>query len=206
MAEDCEKMRASATISFLGHTFHLKLQHFNTPVAPTMGVSARIPHTSEYMLFMDYDNIKDERLVDELQYLQELYYLGDFHVLATNEFGRHSICIDRLRMRDAVEVIENSSCDYNFKRGIHINEFRTWILRVLEKGSRPKPQYFYPVESPYNGKRLQSEAMGLFLQHYYGARVRLANPDGAYELEVQGYKTGSKLNVKKLKKIAEALH
>lgn len=193
-------------MSFLGNTFHFKFQHFKTPVAPTIGVSARIPHTTEYVLFLDYDNIVDESLVDRLIYLQERYILGDFHVCATNEFGRHVICIDRLPLREALDVVYDSNCDYLFQRGIRINEYRTWILRALEKGNRPRPKFLYAVESPHNGKRLQGEALGLFLKHYYGAKVRLVNPDGAYELELQGYKTGSKLDVRKLKKIAEALH
>lgn len=190
-------------MSFLGHTFHLKLQHFKTPIAPTTGVSPRIPHSTEFVTFLDYDNITDERLVDELFYLQELFHLGDFHVFATNEFGRHVVCIDRLPLREELEVVYNSTCDYNFQRGIRINEYRTWVLRALEKGNRPKPKYLYPIESSYDGQRLQSEAHGLFLLRYYGAKIRLTNPDGNTELEVQGYKTGSKLDVKELK---EAQH
>jgi hypothetical protein len=149
---------------------------------------------------LDFDNVEDERLVDELLYLQELFHLGDFHVFATNEFGRHVVCIDRLPLREALEVVYDSTCDYNFKRGVRINEFRTWVLRALEKGNRGKPRYLYSLESTYNGRRLQSEAHGLFFLHYYGAKIRLTNPDGNTELEIQGYKTGSKLDVKKLKR------
>jgi len=191
-------MRASCALSFLGKTFHLKFQTFDTPIEPTAGISARIPHTTEYVILLDYDNVVDPRLRDELVYLQELHHLGDFHVFATNEFGRHVACIDRLPLRKALQVVHTSTCDFNFKQGVRINEYRTWILRALEKGNRPKPKYLYSIESNYNGRRLQSEAHGLFFLNYYGAQIRLAKPDGNTELEVQGYKTGSKINVKDL--------
>lgn len=176
-----------------------KYQLMRIPIEATAGMSARIKYTTEFVIFLDYDNIKDERLVEELTYLQELFGLGDFHVFATSEFGRHAVCIDRFPLREALDVVYNSTCDAMFKRGIHMNEFRTWILRALEKGDRPKPKYLYLVESPYNGKRLQSQAHGEFLQRHYAAGIRLVNPDGNHELETQGYKTGSKTSTKDLK-------
>ena len=148
---------------------------------------------------MDYDNVKDERLVEELVYLQELKWLGDFYVFATNEFGRHAVCVDRLRLKAALDVVYNSTCDAVFKRGIRINEYRTWVLRGIGKGDRSKPRYLYSVQSPYNGHRLQSQAHAKFLQRYFGANVRLVKPDGNNELETQGYKTGSKTSTKDLK-------
>ena len=96
------------------------------PKTPTRGISARVPHTSLFVPFLDYDNITDERLDDELTYLQELFHLGDLHVFKTNEFGRHVIGTDCLRPRDCLDVLEASSCDWAFKRGIRINEYRTW--------------------------------------------------------------------------------
>jgi hypothetical protein len=174
-------------------------QTMKIPKEVSAGLSARIPHTTEFVIFLDYDNITDERLVDELPYLQELFGLGDFHVFATNEFGRHVICVDRLALREALEVVYASTCDAIFKKGIRYNEYRTWILRAIKKGDRQKPKYLYSVQSPYNGKRLQSQAHAKFLQRYYGAPVRLVNPDGNDELETQGYKTASKTSTKDLK-------
>jgi len=171
----------------------------NIPKTPTAGISARIPHTTEFVIFLDYDNITDERLIDELRYLQELYEVGDFHILATSEFGRHAMCVDRLFLREDLKVVYTSTCDQVFKRGIRINEGRTWICRTYKKGDRPIPKYLYSVESPYNGLRLQSQAHALFLQNHYGAKIRLTNPDGNTVLEFQDYKTSSKVSLKDVK-------
>jgi hypothetical protein len=193
-------MRVNLTARILGKMFLLHFQSMDIPKSPTAGISARILHTTDFVIFLDYDNITDERLVDELLYIQELHKLGDFHIFSSNEFGRHAICIDRSPLRKVLDVVYTSTSDVVFKRGVRINEYRTWILRGLEKGNRGKPKYLYTINSPYNGQRLQSQAHGLFLQHYYGVKVRLTNPDGNTVLEMQGYKTGSKINVKRLEK------
>jgi hypothetical protein len=179
--------------------FLLKLQTMKIPIEPTAGISARIKNTTEFVTFLDYDNITDDRLKEELTYLQELHELGDFHIFKTNDFGRHAICIDRLPLKQEVEVVNDSNCDAIFKRGIRINENRTWILRALEKGNRPKPQFLYSIESAYNGNRLQSQAHALFINRYFDAKFRLVNSDGNDELEIQGYKTANKTALKDVK-------
>jgi len=194
-------LRINTTVRILGKMYLFHFQSMDIPKAPTAGISARIPHTTEFVTFLDYDNIKDESLADRLPYLQELFQLGDFHVFSTNEFGRHVTCVDRLPVREALAVVYSADCDPLFAKGIRINEYRTWILRGLEKGDRDKPKYLYSVESPYNGQRLQSQAHALYFQRYFGAKVRLVNPDGNNTLEIQGYKTGKNVGKKEAKEL-----
>lgn len=191
-------MRIKKELSIFNNYLLFQFQSMKIPKTPTKGMSARIPHTTNFVPFLDYDNVIDERLDDELVYLQELHQLGDFHIFKTNEFGRHVICIDELLLREALDVVSNSTCDYQFKRGIRINEYRTWILRGWEKGERERPKFLRTIESPYNGERLQSQAHAMFLQAFYGVKVRLVNPDGNDEIEIQNYNTSSKVTVKDL--------
>ena len=93
-------MRLSVTFRFLGWMLLFHLQGMPIPKAPTVGLSLRIPHTTDFVVGMDFDNIKDERLIDELQYLQELFELGDCHVFETSSYGRHVLCIDRLPLKE----------------------------------------------------------------------------------------------------------
>lgn len=190
-----------AKARIFGKQIALHIKTMDIPKERTAGISARICHTTQFVSFLDYDNIKDPRLIDELIYLQELHNLGDYHVFYTNRFARHAVCVDTMYLKEALDVIYTSTCDDVYKRGSRLNEYRTWILRALEKGDRDKPKYLYSVESPYNGQRLQSQAHAFFLQHYYGAKIRLTNPDGNYILEPQGYLTSNKIDMKEVLKI-----
>jgi hypothetical protein len=186
-------LRFKAELRWLDKMFLMTFQSMTIPKIPTKGMSAHVPHTNEYVIFLDYDNIKDEPLKDRLLYMQELYHLGDFHVLATNEFGRHCVCIDRLPLREAYRILRDSDCDPIFVNGIRLNEFRTWILRTEAKGKRSAPKYLYPMYSDYNGENLQSQAHALFLKQRFDINVRLVNPDGNKTIEMQDYKTSHKV-------------
>jgi len=193
-------MRIKSAFSVLNRYCLFEFQSMKVPKTPTKGMSARVPYTTNFVIFLDYDNIQDERLDEELIYLQELYSLGDFHILKTNEFGRHAVCIDEMLVREALDVVYTSTCDYQFKRGIRINEGRTWILRGWEKGERERPKFLRTIESPHNGGRLQSQAHAMFLQAFDGVKVRLVNPDGNDEIEIQTYNTSSKVTTTELLK------
>ena len=169
----------------------LKLQIMKKLDVRTKGVSSRIPGTTLHVLFLDYDNITDEKLTEELRYLQEQFELGSFYVLETRNKGRHAICVDALRPRDQKEIVDFSSCDLMFKRAPMINEYRCWVLRYAKKGNRDEPKYMYTVKSPHEGKNLQSRGHAKYLLKF-GVTIDLKNPYGPEEIEAQTYNTGKR--------------
>jgi len=191
-------MRLKTTFRLRNLMFLVHIQSITVPRTGTVGISARVPYTVKYILFLDYDNIEDEMLVEEAVVLQDDLTLGDFHVFTTSEYGRHVVCIDRLPFREACDIVKQSTCDHDYKGGYRINEYRTWILRCFEKGERDRPKYLYSVPSPFNGLRLQSRVHGMFLERFYGADVRLTNPDENTVIGVQSYKTSSKVKLEDL--------
>jgi len=157
----------------------------------TEGEGSRIPQTALHILPLDYDNIVDERLIEELRYLQEEFELGNFYIFETRNKGRHAVCIDALRFKDMKEVVDFSSCDLMFKKAPSINEYRCWLLRYAKKGKRDAPKYLYTVESSHEGKNLQSRGHAKFLLKF-GLTIDLKNPYGTEELEIQEYNTGKR--------------
>jgi len=155
------------------------------------GVSSRIPNSAFHVTFLDFDNIDDERLKEELEFLQSEFMLGNFYVLQTREFGRHAVNIDALRFKDIKEIIDFSSCDPMFKKAPSINEYRCWVLRYSKKGNRDEPKYLYTVESPNEGKNLQSLGHAKYLLKF-GITIDLKNPDGTEDIEAQDYNTGKR--------------
>lgn len=180
------------TLKIGDYTFLLKAQSKKKLDVRTRGVSSRIPTTSLHVTFLDYDDIVDERLKDELEFLQEEFEIGNFYVLETRTKGRHAICLDALRFKDVLEIVRFSNCDLMFKRGPIMNEFRTWVLRDSKKGDRDAPKYLYTVQSKYEGQNLQSIGHANFLSLKFGLNVELQKPYGPENVEVQFYKTGKR--------------
>ena len=154
------------------YTFLLKAQAIKKLDVRTEGVSSRIPNTSLHVTFLDYDNIVDERLIEELRFLQEEFEIGNFYVLETRNEGRHAVCVDALQFKDILEIVRFSSCDLMFKKAPRINEYRCWILRYAKKGNRDEPKYLYTVESPYEGQNLQSRCHAKYLLKF-GVKINL---------------------------------
>lgn len=169
----------------------LKFQVMKKLNVRTSGVSSRIPNTSLHVIFLDYDNIVDERLVEELRFLQEEFELGNFYVFETRNKGRHAVCIDALRFKDVLEIVRFTSCDLMFKKAPRINEYRCWVLRYAKKGNRDAPKFLYIVRSRFEGKNLQSLGHATYLLNF-GVKIKVKNPIGTQEIEKQDYNTGKR--------------
>jgi len=162
--------------------FLLKLQGFRLNIR-TRGDDARVPNTSLFVTFLDYDNIvgtnsedPERRLKEELRFLQIAREIGNFHVFGTSDSGRHAVCIDCLPFVEVHETVRLSTCDIMFTRGPRISEYRSWVLRTYPKGKRPAPKYLYTVESPYEGDNLQSLPHANYLFEKFGLSLALKNP------------------------------
>jgi hypothetical protein len=173
------------------YTFLFKIQGIKKLDVRTKGISSRIPTSSLHVIFLDFDNVVDERLQEELRFLQDEFEIGNFYVLETRNEGRHALCLDALRFKDVLEIVRFSSCDLMFKRAPRINEYRCWVLRYAKKGNRDEPRYLYTVESPYEGQNLQSRGHAKYLEKF-GLIIDLKNPFGPEEIEVQQYNTGKR--------------
>jgi len=143
---------------------------------------------------MDYDNVTDGRLKDELKFLQEEFELGNFYIFKTKYDGRHCVCIDTLTFKGVKEIIDFSSCDWLFKRAPRINEYRCWLLRYAKKGNRDAPKYHYTIKSTHEGKDLQSRGHAKYLLKF-GIKIDLKKPYGTEEIETQDYNTGKRTRV-----------
>jgi hypothetical protein len=171
------------------HTIFLKFQVWKKLKIRTEGLESRVKGTPFHVIFLDYDNIDDKTLIeDELQSLQEWFEIGNFYVFETRDKGRHCMCIDALRAKDAHEIVYASGCDAAFKKAVLINEHRCWVLRFDEKGNRPPPKYLYTVKSPYEGRNLQSLGHSIYLRKF-GLEIELKNPVGEERIGIEGYNT-----------------
>ncbi len=184
-------MILSTLIKLGKYSVLLKAQVMKKLDVRSSGVSSRIPKTSLHVTFLDYDNIDNERLNEELQFLQQQFHLGNFYVFKTRHNGRHAICLDALLFKDVLEIIQFSNCDLMFKKAHAINEYRCWVLRFTKKAKRDAPKFLYALESNYDGVNLQSRSHAKYLE-IFGLKIDLKNPIGPEEIEIQHYNTGKR--------------
>ena len=66
------------------YTLLVKIQIMKKLEVRTRGFSTRVVGTALFIIPLDYDNIVDERLIEELRFLQEEFEIGNFYVLETS--------------------------------------------------------------------------------------------------------------------------
>ena len=173
------------------HTVLIKLQIWKKLKIRSRGMESKVKGTSLHVTFLDYDYINDERLREELQFLQESFQIGNFYVFETRKKGRHAVCLDALTAKDQKQIVDFSNADPAFKKAPMINEFRCWVLRVDKKGKRPAPKYLYTIVSPYEGTNPQSRGHCHYL-FKFGLTVDLKNPIGEDGIYTEDYNTSEK--------------
>jgi hypothetical protein len=171
------------------HNLFVKVQFWKKLTIRTEGIESRVKRTPFHCIFLDYDNITFETLIeDELKPLQEWFDIGNFYVFQTGDLSYHCICIDALTAKETHTIVNASGCDQAFKKAVLINEHRNWVLRFTEKGYKLPPKYICKVESGYEGMNPQSVGHAIYLKKF-GIEIELKLPVGDSRIGTEGYST-----------------
>lgn len=184
-------------ISFrlFGRQFLIKIVSMPIPDSETEGIDSRCADF-KHVIFLDYDKIDFDYLIEELKWLQEEFKLSEFYVFDTGRAkgelrGYHAICLDKLPIHEVFKIVMHSSCEMAFKLAPNIfNEYKAWVLRTHAKAGRSKPAYLCTVPSRWHIHE-QSSAHAAYLEKHYGVPVKLVNPDGLTEIGITKYRTFS---------------
>jgi len=102
------------------------------------------------VIFIDYDNILYRIIEDELRYLIEEYNLSPFYIFSTFEdkdcngeiYGNYiAICLTKKTFREVIQIQNELHCDQAYKKIPLIYRFKTWVLRLGNKGKKKAPKF-----------------------------------------------------------------
>jgi hypothetical protein len=183
-------MLLSRLIYIGDYSVFVKVQLLKTLKITTSGAESRVKGTPFFVIFLDHDNVKFKTLVEDiLAPLQDTFEIGNFYVFQTRDMSYHCVCIDALTPKEVYQIIGAAGCEKAFRKSYFINEYRTWVLRNVEKGDRPPPKYVCKVESCYEGQNPQSLGHSLYLKDNFGIEVDLKNPVGEPRTIEEDYHT-----------------
>jgi hypothetical protein len=172
--------------SLFGKIISLKISP-DLSTAKTIGI--RNNAQGQYIIFLDYDNIILASLFDEIKYLQKKYELSNFYILKSSqkENSYHCICLDKINYQTLRNIINETSCDEQYKT-MPISLEHSWVLRILPKNKSLMPKLIKIIKSPYN-KRNKSLAHYLFLKYHHGIKNKPTNLDNNKKLRLVDYQT-----------------
>ena len=149
-------------VPFSKKIFRSYFLFYNAPNAWVMGYSSRC-EDSRFVLFMDYDSMPLQDLLNELRFLQNKYCLGTFYIFKLDRVDSwHAVCLDKMSMLEAYTIMRDSSTDFAFTNSIKNLQTKSWVLRWGTKGRRHSPKFYMSINA--KTKRIQSQAHANFLK------------------------------------------
>lgn len=88
-----------------------------------------------YCLFLDYDDVPYEWVVEELRFLISAHGIGDVHVFRTNK-GFHAICTTKYSLSEIVTFMRDSSVDEAYANVPLRVVKKLWTLRISAKAGK----------------------------------------------------------------------
>jgi len=192
------------TITILGRTISIQISNQSVwlfkilavpkPDKQTTGISSRC-YGGSHVTFLDFDGLEEEEIEQELLNIIKRFKLSDF-LIFKNDMPKsyHAICLDKFDLYEALNIIAKTSADRGFINAPWLFKQRRWVLRVLPKGKRKKPEFLGIIQSRYD-KHEVSTPHKEFLQIHYNIKLKkYKNEDGINDfVETTEYNTGSKV-------------
>jgi len=151
----------------------------------------------KHVLLLDYDDVLKSVMLLDLQNLQK-EGMGPFYIFTTKErkhadetIGNyHIICPVKLTPARAVELQGMTNSDNAYKTMPLRNPYRSWVLRVTEKGRRPKPKFLGIDPGQPNSLEVSTAHIGLIHKLYPAVpKLDYVNQDGSTKIFLNSYET-----------------
>ena len=115
-------------------------------VTDVVGVNSTLPD-GKHILMWDFDDMKLEDVIDELEFIKSLYALPKIYILNSGKPNHYiAYCFKRLEWRDAFGIVASTKgVDWNFIKYAAVRGHFT--LRVSPKNGR-KPRLVCIIPSP----------------------------------------------------------
>ncbi len=172
--------------------FNISFLIVKKPDQETHGITSRC-YGGAHVLFFDYDGLEFEEMIEELDFLIQEFQLSTFYLFKNDrEKSFHAICLDKFSLYEAIDIISRTSADKGFKKAPILFKQKRWILRVLPKNKRKKPEFIGIIKSHYSEYQT-STAHKLFIEEHYGLKLpKIKNEDGFDKfIDVCKYNTGA---------------
>jgi hypothetical protein len=156
-------------------------------------------------IFLDYDGILKEVMIEELKFLQDKYNLSPFIVLksfesksSAGEIYGNFLCISTAKKyySEAIEILSKTHCDSSFKVVPTSYFYKTWVTRLGKKFRKPSPSFDSIVGDLSKDYSMScSQAHQEVLEELYPEiknKIKYTNLDGNHKYFTSIYFTASK--------------
>ena len=141
-------------------TFGINFYYINNTPITVHGTTNRCVDGT-YVMYLDYDKLNITDIVPEIEIIIEKFKLSSVYIFQSSHLSYHVICLDKITAREFSDILNQSSCDENFKRIPTNYCLRKWVLRFSVKGKKEAPKHIMTIISNYNIRQKSKPKNGL---------------------------------------------
>ena len=167
-----------------GHEFALQVSHRKRRVHYVEGY-CNCTEDNKYVVFLDYDNVPLNRIIQEIERLQEDFTLGTFYVFASSKDSYHAVCLDKVTYAMLMTIFKNATIDQSY-----INVPNRWGQKVWTLRLTPKDEsVVHMLTIPKRSIREQSTAHAQIIENLFGLKIMkfLEQPDNKDKVVLARY-------------------
>ncbi len=161
-------------VNILGLDMRWYFSIFKSFTAWKTGITNRCKN-GQYVLFLDYDNVPLQWIIEELSYIQKTFRMGDLHIFKTSK-GYHVVNTEKRSFNIIVDMMKSTSCDVNYINVPLRYGKRVWTLRVSDKKGKAKTRYIHTIKGV--NRRETSTPHNMLLKRLYGVKTSERRGDG----------------------------
>ena len=152
----------------------------------------------DYIVTLDYDDVSKDIVLEDAQFIQKNFKLTPFYLFTTkqkrknnNTIGNyHLISLSKVDYNTFQDILNVSRCDNKYKTMNRRNPFRSWVIRLSDKGKRHKPEFLNIVGEKNNLNVSISKAHLILLKKAYKLpQINYKNLDGGKIVKFHTYET-----------------
>mgnify|MGYP001612977110 CR=1 FL=1 len=147
----------------------------------------------QYVLFIDYDNVSKEIVMEDTERLIREYNLPSFYLFTTKEKNNignyHLINLMKLNYEEIIEILSKCRCDNNYKSMNLRNVYKSWVLRISIKDKRSNPKFLKAIPSIFEGTEISKAHLDFLNKIYKLPKYKYTNLDGGSMVKIHQYET-----------------
>jgi len=149
----------------------------------------------KHVVYLDYDNFREEWLFDEMKHLIKEHKLSDIYIFSSSETkkGRsfHCICFDKFKAREYNDLVMGTNADVLFRNNSFFDLQNARVLRFSAKTNSQinRPKLYKVIRSKYS-IRPKSLSHILFYERMFGIEIKNKElNDGKNDIGIIKYAT-----------------
>lgn len=85
-----------------------------------------------HVLYLDYDQLPLQIIINEIKSIQEMYDIGNIYIFESSLKKYHAVSLDKINIKEYYRIMQWLNVDPNHAKGPYYNNMNSFVLRMSD--------------------------------------------------------------------------